>query len=109
LVTPVIAIPAATGATLLFRQLIDTDDVGDFGAVRILDADNADAPIAGLEITGIEGLGVVWTENSLVMPALNVGGKNIKIEFNFVSNAGTSQDIDVFGGFYVDDVSVSLD
>ena len=34
---------------------------------------------------------------------------NDTIEFNFVSDAGTTQDIDVFGGFYVDDVSVSLD
>jgi hypothetical protein len=112
LVTPVIAIPADTGATLLFRQLIDTDDDnGDIGSVRVLDADNADAPIAGLEITGLKGFGSEgdgWTENSLLMPALNVGGKNIKIEFNFVSDAGTAQDIDVFGGFYVDDVSVSL-
>jgi hypothetical protein len=115
LVTPVITIPADTGATLLFRQLIDTDDDnGDIGSVRVLDADNADAPIAGLEITGLtgtgsEGEGDGWSENSLVMPALDVGGKNIKIEFNFVSDAGTALDADVFGGFYVDDVSVSLD
>jgi hypothetical protein len=109
LVTPAIAIPANAGATLSFRQLIDTDGFGDFGAVRVLDADNADAPIVGLALTGLAGEGVTWTENSLVLPALNVGGKNIKIEFNFISNAGTSQDIDVFGGFYVDDVSVSLD
>ena len=112
LVTPVIAIPPGTGATLLFRQLIDTDeDNGDLGSVRILDADNADAPIAGLEITGLKGFGSEgdgWTENSLVMPAPSVGGKNIKIQFNFVSDAGTSPGIDVFGGFYVDDVSVSL-
>jgi hypothetical protein len=108
LITPVIAIPAASGATLVFRQLIDTDGVGDLGAVRVLDADNADAPIVGLALTGIGGLGITWTENTLVLPALDVGGKNIKIEFNFVSDTGTIQDINVFGGFYVDDVSVSL-
>jgi hypothetical protein len=112
LITPSITIPANSGATLRFRQLIDTDGVGDFGAVRVLDMDNLDAPIAGLEITNIQGLGSTgdgWTENSLVLPAASVGGKNIKIEFNFVSNAGTSPGFDVFGGFYVDDVSVNLD
>lgn len=112
LITPAIAIPAGRGATLLFRQLIDTDEAGDAGSVRVLDADNADAPIAGLELTGLQGFGSEgdgWMENMLVLPALEVGGKNIKIEFNFVSDAGTTQDIDVFGGFYVDDVSVSLD
>lgn len=51
LTSPSIAIPAGVGATLNFRQLIDTDGAGDAGAVRILDADNADSPIAGLEIT----------------------------------------------------------
>jgi len=108
LITRTIAIPAGNSATLRFRQLIDTDGVGDFGAVRVLDADNADAPIVGLALTGIGGLGGTWSENSLVLPALNVGGKNIKIEFNFVSDAGNSQGLNVFGGFYVDDVSVNL-
>jgi hypothetical protein len=112
LITPAIAIPADRGATLRFRQLIDTDAAGDAGAVRVLDADNADAPIAGLALSGLQGEGSVgegWTENTLILPALDVGGKNIKIEFNFVSDAGISQGIDVFGGFYVDDVVIALD
>lgn len=111
LVSPVISIPAASGATLSFRQLIDTDDF-DAGSVRVLDADDADAPIIGLALNNLRGTGSDgdgWTENTLALPAVNVGGKNIKIEFRFVSNAGSSQDIDIFSGFYVDDVSVALD
>jgi len=112
LVSPSIAIPAGSGATLSFRQFIDTDLAGspnDVGSVRILDADNADAPIAGLEILDIEGDGTAgWTEEMLDLPALDVGGKNIKVEFRFVSNAGTDPDLDVWGGFYVDDVVVTV-
>ena len=107
--SPVLAIPAGNGATLRFRQLIDTDGFADFGAVRILDADNADTPIAGLELTSIAGVGGAWTQNSLEMPPLNVGGKNIRIEFNFTSNAGATPDGDVYSGFYVDEVFVTLD
>ena len=112
LVSPSIAIPAGSGATLSFRQIIDTDLAGspnDVGSVRILDADNSDTPIAGLEILDIEGDGTAgWTEEMLDLPALDVGGKNIKVEFRFVSNAGTVPDLDVWGGFYVDDVVVTV-
>lgn len=112
LVSPSITIPAGSGATLSFRQFIDTDIDGtphDLGSVRILDADSADAPIAGLEILNIEGDGIAgWTEEMLDLPALDVGGKNIKVEFRFVSNAGTVPDLDVWGGFYVDDVVVTV-
>lgn len=111
LTSPSIPIPIGSGATLSFRQWIDTDLTGapnDLGSVRILDADNFDNPIAGLEILGIEGDGSAgWTNGNLVLPALDVGGKNIKVEFRFVSNAGTVQDTDVFGGFFVDDVVVT--
>jgi hypothetical protein len=112
LTSPSLAIPADASATLTFQQLIDTDTAGDAGAVVILDADNADSPIGGLEITGLQGLGSSgdgWTEGALALPAIDVGGKNIKVQFQFVSDAGTSQNTDVFGGFYVDDVTVTLD
>jgi hypothetical protein len=112
LTSPSIAIPADAAATLSFQRLIDTDAAGDAGAVRILDADNADAPIAGLELAGLQGEGTQgdgWTEATLPLPAIDVGGKNIKIRFEFVSDAGTAQDSDVFGGFYIDDVLVTLD
>jgi hypothetical protein len=106
--SPVLAIPAGNGATLRFRQFIDTDGLADFGAVRILDADNANAPIAGLAISAIQGVGGAWTQKSLEMPAQDVAGKNIRIEFNFTSNPGAIPDSEVFSGFYVDDVFVTL-
>ena len=112
LTTAGISIPAGASASLSFEQLIDTDSAGDSGSVRILDADNADAPIVGLEITGLQGLGssgAGWTTGMLALPAGDVGGKNIKVQFRFVSDAGSAQDTDVFGGFYIDDVLLSLD
>lgn len=114
LTSPSIAVPAGRSATLTFQQLIDTDTGGDVGSVVILDADNADAPIAGLEITGLQGLGSSgsdngWSEGMLALPAVDVGGRNVKIQFQFVSDAGTTQGSDVFGGFYIDDVLMTLD
>ena len=105
LISPSLAVPAGSGASLSFWQLIDTDLAGDVGSVRVLDADNADTPIPGLEILNIEGLGTDgWSEQTLDLPAADVGDKNIKIEFRFVSNA----DLDLWSGFYIDDVVVHL-
>jgi hypothetical protein len=101
LTTPSIAISEGASAKLSFQQFIDTDLVADFGSVRVLDADNADAPIAGLEITGIEGTGGSWTAQSLPLPAAAVAGKNIKIQFQFVSDSSNE-----WFGFYIDDVTV---
>jgi hypothetical protein len=112
LVSPVLAVPSGSGATLKYWQFIDTDLNGtphDLGSVRILDADNADTPIAGLEITGIEGDGTAgWTEQTLALPEGGVGGKNIKVEFRFVSNPGDVLNNDVWSGFYIDDVLVTV-
>jgi autotransporter-associated beta strand protein len=102
LATPPIAIPADSAATLSFQQFIDTDLSADFGSVRILDADNSDTPITGLEIIGIQGVSAGWTLQTLEMAADKVGGKNIKVEFRFVSNED-----DHWAGFYVDDVKVT--
>ena len=110
LVSASIAIPANVGATLEFQQFIDTDVTGDphdIGSVRILDADNGDTPIATLELSPIEGIEIGWETNSLDLPTALVGGKNIKVEFRFVTNAGNTPDIDVFAGFYIDDVVIT--
>ena len=109
LTSPEIVIPPGTGALLSFSQFIDTDLAAtdpDLGSVRILDVDNQDAPITGLEISSIEGdgAGAGWTNQSLPLPAGDVAGKTIKVEFRFTSNADGS----VWGGFYIDDVSVTL-
>lgn len=107
LTSPEITIPPGTGALLSFSQFIDTDLAAtdpDLGSVRILDVDNQDAPITGLEISSIEGDGAGWSDQSLPLPAGDVAGKTIKVEFRFTSNADGS----VWGGFYLDDVSVTL-
>lgn len=106
LTSPEIIIPPERDALLSFRQFIDTDLAlidPDLGFVRILDADN-DTPIASLEISSIEGSAAGWSDQSLALPAGEVAGKTIKIEFRFVSN----EDGSVWGGFYIDDVSVTL-
>ena len=107
LTSPAFAAPAG-GATLSFQRYVDTEgDVGeggpDFGSVRILDADNADAEIVDgdFPITQIEGFELGWNQLSFPLPAAALG-KNIKIQFQFVSN-GSSQ----FAGFYIDDVTVT--
>jgi hypothetical protein len=106
LTSPEIIIPPERDALLSFRQFIDTDLAlidPDLGFVRILDADN-DTPIASLEISSIEGSAAGWNDQSLALPAGEVAGKTIKLEFLFVSN----EDGSVWGGFYIDDVSVTL-
>lgn len=109
LVSPVISVPPGLGAIVRFRQFIDTDLVGDVGSVRILDSDNADTPIPGLEIVNISGDGTKgWTAEILNLPVGEVSGKNIKLEFRFTSNTGDVPDTSVWSGFYIDDVSVEL-
>ena len=106
LTSPEIMIPPGRDALLTFRQFIDTDLAltdPDIGFVRILDAAN-DTPISGLEISSIEGSADGWSDQSLSLPAGEVAGKSIKVEFRFISNSDGS----VWGGFYIDDVSVTL-
>lgn len=106
LTSPAISIPAE-GATLSFEQFIDTEQESggpDFGSVRILDADNGDAEIVDgvFPVTPLEGIGGDWTSESFALPAAALG-KNIKIQFEFVSDGAGS----IFSGFYIDDVQVS--
>ena len=101
LITPTVAIPA-TGATLRFQQFIDTDEDGDVGTIRLLDADNADTLIEVLDPPGnIEGISAGWTAESVPLPAA-ANGANVKIEFRLVSNENGFE----FAGFYVDDVTI---
>ena len=93
----------AGGATLRFQQFIDTDEDGDLGTIRILDADNSDALIEEMNPPGaIEGITAGWSAESFALPAAALG-KNIKIEFRFVSNANGQE----WAGFYIDDVLVT--
>ncbi|MFC7335959.1 Ig-like domain-containing protein [Haloferula chungangensis] len=107
LTSPAFAAPAG-GATLSFQRFIDTEggagDGGpDFGTIRILDADNADAEIINgdFPVTSLEGIELGWDQLSFPLPAAALG-KNIKIQFQFVSDGSTE-----FSGFYIDDVTVT--
>lgn len=102
LTSPAIAVPAG-GATLSFQQYIDTDTTGDVGAVRLLDADNADSEISGggFPVTPIEGVEAGWTAESFDLPATALG-RNVKLRFEFTSD----EDEDTWAGFYIDDVLV---
>jgi hypothetical protein len=101
LTSPAIAIPAE-GATLSFRLYID-NDLGDPGAVRLLDADNGDTEIVDGEfpVTGLEGIEEGWRDRAYPLPAAALG-KNVKVQFEFTSN----DDFQTFFGMAVDDVTV---
>ena len=99
LVTPVIAVPA-TGATLSYQQWRDTEGDGDAASVRVLDADNNDSLIVEL-VTGIEGNDNEWNSPAPVVLPNATHGRNIKLEFRFISNdLGGAE----YAGFYLDDV-----
>jgi hypothetical protein len=103
LITKAFTVPAG-GATLSFSQYIDTEapTSGDLGSIRLLDAVN-DSVLAGGDIAmNLEGITVSWTDESLALPAA-ANGLSVKIEFRFESDA----DVDVWSGFYIDDVVVT--
>ena len=89
-----------TGATLTYKQYIDTDLGLDVGSVRLLDAGNGDTELAVLA-NNLGGVEEGWTSETIILPPVALG-KSIRIEFRFVSDAVTN-----FAGFYVDDVTVT--
>tara|TARA_B100001057_G_scaffold173570_2_gene174243 strand:- start:16445 stop:17272 length:828 start_codon:yes stop_codon:yes gene_type:complete len=101
LITPAIQIPAS-GATLRYRQWLDTEGDGDAGTIRVLDADNNNRLIE--EIVGnIEWNDTAWDTPQPVILPNSVSGKRIRLEFRFVSNDSDPQS---FAGFYLDDIVV---
>ena len=102
--TKAIAVPAG-GATLAFQQWIDTESPpsGDFGAINVLDADNADAFLATLNAGNIEGFSGAWEAKSFSLSAY--ADMNIKLEFVFESDP----DAETWAGWYIDDVMVTAD
>ena len=101
LTSPGIAIPPE-GAVLTFRMYMD-NDLGDPGAVRILDADNGDVEIVGgaFPVTGIEGIEDGWSDRSYSLPG-PASGKNIRIQFEFLSDG----DPQTYYGMAIDDVTI---
>ena len=98
--SPAIDLTQAGGATLSLFQFADMEQGFDEGAIKVLDA--ADDSILATVESPIDGLGESWTEFSKSLPAEALG-KNIRIEFRFVSD-----DIEHFAGWYIDDVVVTV-
>jgi len=98
--SPPIDLTTAGGATLRYAQFFDIEKGFDSGRVAVLDAGD-DSELAVLE-DPIEGTSTGWEEFSQSLPAA-VLGKTVKIEFRF-----SSDDIEFFSGWYIDDVVVTV-
>ncbi|MDE0837134.1 MAG: choice-of-anchor J domain-containing protein [Akkermansiaceae bacterium] len=101
LTSPPVSIPAG-GATLSFRQYIDSD-TPDVGAVRLLDASGAEISGGAFPVTGFNGVEEGWTNESYQLPDL-ARGKTVRVVFEFKTNAVDNFDTK---GFYIDDVFVT--
>ena len=99
LITPAIQIPAS-GATLTYRQWLDTEGDGDAGAIRILDAGNDNRLLEEL-VGNIEWNDTAWDNPPPVTLPNSASGKLIRLEFRFVSNDSNPES---FAGFYLDDI-----
>jgi hypothetical protein len=100
LTSPQIPIPAG-GATLTFRQHIDTDAPNDFGTLRLLDATDTEIIEGAFPVASIHGVEAGWTDESYTLPP-SAAGQSVKLVFELTTNA----DGTVYKGFYIDDVKV---
>ncbi len=98
--SPPIDLTNAGAATLSFSQFTDIEEQFDFGKVSVLDAGD-DSELAVLE-EPVEGTTDDWEQVSRFLPAAALG-KTVIIEFRFQSD-----DIQNFGGWYIDDVGVTV-
>ncbi len=101
LLTPVLRIPP-TGATLTYRQWLDTEGDGDAGSIRILDAQNDDSLLEEI-VSNIEWNDTDWNSPEPVTLPDSSKGRSIRIEFRFISNKSDPQS---FAGFYLDDILI---
>jgi hypothetical protein len=100
--SPAINLTAAAGATLNFSHYVDIEETFDFGQIRLLDADAANAELAILQ-TAIDGNNPTgWQSFSKSLPGAALG-KNVVIEFRFDSDDFVNQ-----AGWYIDDVVVTV-
>jgi len=97
--SPAIDLTTAGGATLNYFQYRDIEEGFDFGIISVLDAAD-DSLIA--EIPGADSAAFVWELVSKRLPAEALG-KMIKIEFRL-----TSDEIEVFPGWFIDDFEVTV-
>ena len=98
--SPVIDFSATGAATLSYFRYIDIEEEFDGGQVAALAAAD-DSVIAILEAQ-IEGGPAGWDEISYSLPAEALG-KEIKIEFRL-----TTDEVEQFSGFYIDDVTLTV-
>jgi len=100
--SPLINLTTAAGATLNFSQYVDIEESFDFGQIRLLDSDAANAELAILEMTIDGNAPTDWKPFSKALPAAALG-KNVVIEFRFDSDDFLNQ-----AGWYIDDVNVTV-
>ena len=99
LISPAVQIPPS-GATLSYRQWIDTEGDGDTGSIRVLDAE-ADNRLLGEIVSNIDWNDTAWNApQPVTLPNLALG-RSIRLEFRFISNESDPQS---FAGFYLDDI-----
>ncbi|NIP92359.1 MAG: hypothetical protein GWO24_02330 [Akkermansiaceae bacterium] len=98
--TPPIDLTGAGGATLRYFEWKDIEEGFDAGTIRVLDAAD-DSELAVIEEI-VDGVTADWEEEKHSLPAAALG-KTIKIEFRF-----TSDDIQNFAGWYIDDIIVTV-
>ncbi len=100
--TPAIDLITAVGATLNFDHYVDIETGFDFGTIRLLDAGNADAELAILEMS-IDGMDSTdWGAFRKALPAAALG-KTVKIEFGFEAD-----EVEAFAGWYIENVEVTV-
>ena len=89
--------PGIASVRLSFQQFKDIESGFDFGSIRVLRASD-NSPL-GDEVAGpIDGITDDWEEFSANLPAEALG-EIIRIEFQF-----TSDELEVFPGWYIDNV-----
>ncbi len=82
-----------------FMQYRDTDDIADFGFVRVLDA-VTNLPLGAEILTNIGGIDGAWGSEMGDFPP-EAAGKDVRLEFQFTSDNGSE-----FGGWFLDDIEV---
>ncbi|NIP92887.1 MAG: hypothetical protein GWO24_05255 [Akkermansiaceae bacterium] len=98
--SPPIDLTGAGEATLSFFEFKDIEEGFDFGTIRVLDAaDDSELAIVEDVVDGDTG---DWEQSRKPIPAEGLG-KVIVIEFRF-----TSDDIQNFAGWYIDDFKVTV-
>ena len=103
LLSPPIDLTTAGSATLSYRQWVDVEGLQfDYGTITILDASNG-TTLAVID-DDMDDNTNDWEEFTTSIP-VEATGKNIQIEFRFLSDdfPGTN-----FAGWYLDDVLVTV-